>query len=1328
MLARSCSYVRDHVVRTQDAASDPVAYADTCDDSLKVFIENAEVRHGYSAVDQTVRTIDAITHTVIDDLPTTCCPRIALFHSGSFDARSTERQVFRSAADRTDHIHMSTPINRAASKLFEMDHHLHYSLRDSLSKDYWMLDLGTAPGGAALSMLEHNLDTRVVCMVYTIDPRAVRLDPRLAAHTRAVVVDDHYDVLDFHDNESKIMGDGLRQYGLLYSDIHTEWTVSDTHHEIQHSKKVYGAMLNIRLLEPRSELYRGGCCVIKMMGSLCDVTKDLVDIFSMYFVDVRCMKPSSSRITSSEWYLVGLGYRPSSIADELLDRALQYFRRDIYTQRLLHPSTDTNTAYIDMIEHVDRRRANFLLNKTEPYIPEIFIRGPTGAIPSSANWPVRTDRQVGSPCVNRCLRTIEQIYSTKFSQHPRHTDDLRHYLARTLVDHPHHVFEFNRSGIRPADTVAIYQRKPDGSEGHWSVLHKITMDSYLHSDFGIITAVTARSTMATTNVNYVVSMYDFQVTHRVIPSTLATNIEHIRTMVSDVARVLSIPPTLLLSRVLVDMHVCSYDLFTTDITHRNNTLVASVRNNVQIITGQRVDIDPYNNFKVGVVRTIERKPVYCLSGKDMVFQHGYCSETQRHRVFNFYHAVAGVKYAASRVLLPATTVPLEPKMKRLFFSAFVPTNICHQVHGDFPPVVIPNTPDLDPDFVGEFPRCVVATDNNPFNTTGPGKIFSSPCTYRRCTGRFFGSWITRAVSLAKARRGVNVSALKNGRLRMTDRVSYMPRMNAKTNDTHDTVQYDQVQNFEQVLTPRATRVLDKLESCGYITSGAEFTKRYVLNPCTLPELESHDEPSDPGDEYITEAMRSLGGDACLEDTTVLSEIATTAAINVSNYNLSLTLDKLGHDIILQWPKYHPVYPTYEHPRRANIMAMTIPALVKRNFESTDSSMPCLIYAQAMNVIAKFLRMIGLSGRIRLSEYRSNPISMSREMMAEWLSRADNARLSKLEMEVPCLNELQLDKYEISIKPSSKVTVSKSSHRALAPPQVLAALGTPAAALAGNLFSTVLNRVQQTVPESCLIMSGYSLTEINRHANRHVLGRSSSVRMVAEGDFSNFDKTQGAFAHVLKMVMLDLFGVESWFIRWWSACHTVTQNNAPYAGIAFTVGYQHKSGDASTTEGNTVLTLLAVVDVLGDCGILASYMLGDDNLVFLRSREIPPNATELFAERFNIECKLVVAKTPYMCGLMLINTPSGLRFLPDPVKRLNRLGSVTIRNREHLEANFPSFCDLARHYSSASDNERLAACVAERYDITTNISPAIDLLYHIAQSFERYCNLWQYIES
>jgi hypothetical protein len=84
---------------------------------------------------------------------------------------------------------------------------------------------------------------------------------------------------------------------------------------------------------------------------------------------------------------------------------------------------------------------------------------------------------------------------------------------------------------------------------------------------------------------------------------------------------------------------------------------------------------------------------------------------------------------------------------------------------------------------------------------------------------------------------------------------------------------------------------------------------------------------------------------------------------------------------------------------------------------------------------------------------------------------------------------------------------------------------------------------------------------------------------------------------------------------------------------------------------------------------------------------------------------------------------GYRFLPDPIKLIEKLGNNSIEKKSDLEDKYISYCDYAKRYSDYVANEYCSASVAARNRSSYNCVAAVNTLYSITGNKEFYMDLW-----
>lgn len=98
----------------------------------------------------------------------------------------------------------------------------------------------------------------------------------------------------------------------------------------------------------------------------------------------------------------------------------------------------------------------------------------------------------------------------------------------------------------------------------------------------------------------------------------------------------------------------------------------------------------------------------------------------------------------------------------------------------------------------------------------------------------------------------------------------------------------------------------------------------------------------------------------------------------------------------------------------------------------------------------------------------------------------------------------------------------------------------------------------------------------------------------EIDISKYDKSQGLVSRIFDCLLMELFGVKSFFIDSWYEAHAHTVLTDVENGVSYKVDYQSKSGDASTFCQNTRFLMPVTATLFDMREVHFGMFAGDDS--------------------------------------------------------------------------------------------------------------------------------------
>jgi hypothetical protein len=254
---------------------------------------------------------------------------------------------------------------------------------------------------------------------------------------------------------------------------------------------------------------------------------------------------------------------------------------------------------------------------------------------------------------------------------------------------------------------------------------------------------------------------------------------------------------------------------------------------------------------------------------------------------------------------------------------------------------------------------------------------------------------------------------------------------------------------------------------------------------------------------------------------------------------------------------------------------------------------------------------------------------------------------------------------------------------------------------GALFKEMIERFKSLLKPSVLVNTRKNLDEIEEHMKANLSLTSDLVTI--QNDFSKYDKSQGFIVQLIEQEVFKKMGLFNQAMSDWFSGHTVTRNVGYAVGVVVWLMYQRKSGDASTSPGNTIVGLVVVVYAYGITTFVYVMVLGDDSCFFLRRSDFDLDRVRLgpgiLGQTFNFEAKIDVYDFGYFCGFFVLPDHAGTpRMVRDPLRVMLKLGRWDVVDQSLLEETYVSFRDSVRGYDDEGVLRVLTVAACQMYKL------------------------------
>nr|DAZ87985.1 TPA_asm: hypothetical protein [Stellipti virus 1] len=437
------------------------------------------------------------------------------------------------------------------------------------------------------------------------------------------------------------------------------------------------------------------------------------------------------------------------------------------------------------------------------------------------------------------------------------------------------------------------------------------------------------------------------------------------------------------------------------------------------------------------------------------------------------------------------------------------------------------------------------------------------------------------------------------------------------------------------------------------------------------------------------------------------------------YNeIDLNKRKIFHNIIVK-PKLNTAY----YGDLPNDAATLIRAVTKRNLhppklqEFTDADLYSDLY------VTKFLKAY-VREDVDISIFNKHPIVCNDKVLLSWLKALPGDKINALLNHYDSIDKIHCHKYEMHLKRTPKAMGTDKFNSEIPKGQVIAAIHKTLNAYFSPIFRVVLTRLLAILKPNVLIGTRVTIDDVEIILNNRV---SLDRNYFYELDMSGFDKSVNAslFACFEKVILL--LGVTDDDVKLWRNIHgktfAVSRNQ-----VKLWRDYQTISGDSATALMNTILNMIICIDTFKLCEF--GMFFGDDSLMINKndislSAELSVN----IAKCFNMDVKITKnVNVGYFCGYFILNDGIRWKGLADIIKRIEKLGSTSYRDVDHILELGKSYGDLFKSYGSIMHNYKLACHLRNIYNTNVNYEYILEQCYKlhlnptvILQFFEVTCN-------
>lgn len=441
---------------------------------------------------------------------------------------------------------------------------------------------------------------------------------------------------------------------------------------------------------------------------------------------------------------------------------------------------------------------------------------------------------------------------------------------------------------------------------------------------------------------------------------------------------------------------------------------------------------------------------------------------------------------------------------------------------------------------------------------------------------------------------------------------------------------------------------------------------------------------------------------------------------VHHSDIDYTLNDVSFSLLWDRPaqhKYDTLTPFLSTPApalRDVTMREIILGLQKRNLNP-----PQLIEnASAEDVSCHLLQNFG---KMMIPHYTDiikdmEPIMPTTQSIITWLERQDRSVLKNIIHDIPlCLADLS--NCALSLKRNPKVRISPTAIDVYDSVQTITCHPKFVNAFFCSVVEMAQDRLLKLMKPYFKIFTKKTSEDFGKDCYKaysnfgKVFMFSGDDSLLINGnsmkemDMSKFDKSQLIFALEFLTKLFMRLGVPKYIAQLYYEMMYFRVCRDPMNKVTVALTPQMESGSAATYFGNTCFCAAVVLSCLD----LDDY------------RYTPK--FEKFSLMFNLEVKEFNYANPYFCSKFVMIDDFGIRFLPDPIKILIKLGRRDLKNFTHMKEFQTSLKDLVSQYRCVMDVAVVSAAIRERYGFPYDCSVLIQNLISLIKDDKLFSMLF-----
>lgn len=361
--------------------------------------------------------------------------------------------------------------------------------------------------------------------------------------------------------------------------------------------------------------------------------------------------------------------------------------------------------------------------------------------------------------------------------------------------------------------------------------------------------------------------------------------------------------------------------------------------------------------------------------------------------------------------------------------------------------------------------------------------------------------------------------------------------------------------------------------------------------------------------------------------------------------------------------------------------------------------------------------------------------------ANWLSGKDSQTIARLEAGDWSYPDMTATSG--FIKPFGKGSDKGDHNTTLAAGQVLSCTTPEFTAMMATEVLEACNKFVNSLDDKYIVatdmtdgqVSAHITTMLSRYNHERSKVRPDTIlpETIAglkgvDIDIRKFDKSQEMIALRLFLMIMKIFGVTEQTLDMMYVSGRAGRLTFKALGITLKVLLTQKSGAIETIFKNVTTIVGAAVLGLPIEHLVVAVFLGDDNMLWFAEEAVVNDNSELLGQLLNLEARVCFCPDAiYGLSKYWIVVDGRVIGVPDPIKRLKKLGHKGMYCREHVRFAWISFADNCKAYLNKNIRETLKVATIARNKgkvfTTAAIGRAVDLIAHLVRTPEAYVALW-----